>query len=608
MSFTKTSLFHEDEYLKSKVLRRLQRKISRENESGKNYDHGQSWFNNRNFANSYKKELFKAAKTKYTQEAVYKKISMGSGKSSIKALLDYVSRSSKEFKDQEIKSLNVYNEQGQPVNYQDIINEWSLDFASNDYRKKHPERYKTLSEFYKEVQILTAKECYGDFTQNEADRLLEMRSSGVQKNVWEKGTQVSLDHETRGNIYRIEKNGKVTVKLEDSAKQKYKTLPKNEINPLFTKEGWGISTNSESDTLNDYIAQTPSFDEAKKALPKDFEHLTLSVGGDKPNTRNAFKATQEHLFDNLAMRGWRYCFVMHEDSKNLHFHVVVHKKNSLSNKIVFPYSPQDTYIFRKEYSDKLNSYGIDQTATLKKDRPNYMQITQEKVEKNLQKSKSIRSQKKSDQSGSLFASYYSLNEALDNVKAHSKNLKGSAEDKKRIIGLIEEARVNIKLDDPVSFNNAVEGFKKSIESRCQMTSNFINETLTPEVLKSRTEKKKENSLKYAIEAQEKQTVWYLKSYKGMHELSQDLKKDKATNQHVYQDDDKKEQAIELNFLMIETADMIIQNDRLVANAKSKKPNFTCQNDIHKYLGIPKEKDKKETKDKAIVKSNGMKSL
>lgn len=133
---------------------------------------------------------------------------------------------------------------------------------------------------------------------------------------------------------------------------------------------------------------------AENSKPKDFSHIVLSTGGDNPDKKAAFEATKEFLDANFNSRGFEYKFTMHEDSKHLHFHVILNNKpkkitNDLGHENErFSVNKFDLQALRADYTKKLDEYGINRTAVLQKDRKGYLenlakkQANQENFDKN----------------------------------------------------------------------------------------------------------------------------------------------------------------------------------------------------------------------------------
>lgn len=105
-------------------------------------------------------------------------------------------------------------------------------------------------------------------------------------------------------------------------------------------------------------------------LPKDTTHMVLSVGGRAKNTRQLKKATEavrEFLNRHLDNVGHRYAFVPHNDTQNLHFHVIVKNCNEL-DKSMLRFDKADLFLMRQSFAKELDERDFQRVATLRKDR------------------------------------------------------------------------------------------------------------------------------------------------------------------------------------------------------------------------------------------------
>lgn len=111
---------------------------------------------------------------------------------------------------------------------------------------------------------------------------------------------------------------------------------------------------------------------AKKSLKmrgvKDTTHMMFSVGGKDANVDHAKEAMRNFLQDNFLGRGYKYMFVAHEETNNLHFHVIVHNRSMFEKEKRLHFSKSDLLLLRSELARNLSSYGIERVATLRKDR------------------------------------------------------------------------------------------------------------------------------------------------------------------------------------------------------------------------------------------------
>ena len=101
--------------------------------------------------------------------------------------------------------------------------------------------------------------------------------------------------------------------------------------------------------------------------PKDLTHIIFSVGGEGHNIKHATEATRRFLRDNFEAQGYRYMFVAHDDTDNLHFHVIVKNKNIIDGKRL-QFDKADLFTLRHDFAYHLKQMGIKRVATLRRDR------------------------------------------------------------------------------------------------------------------------------------------------------------------------------------------------------------------------------------------------
>ncbi len=598
MYVSNSFILPNQDYDHLKIVRKIrQREESTYNNNGKDY------IRNRFTSPTYLKQLCLGLKTNYKQEAVYKRVSQGTGLNALKNAVMYITHQTEKHKVNNIPFTDLYDYTGKKLSSKEIeltFKEWEEEFPSKKFERKHPERYLTLRKFHEDVQVLKIKEQSGDITQNEINQLTAIRTGHVRKKIWERGTTVSLENHSKATIHRIDGQEKLVLKLEKDARQKYKTVFKDDVKPCLTKEQWGIvpykSQEHDKQALDDtnFLVESPSFSQAQKYLPKDFEHIVLSVGGDKPDKHDAFKATQEHLRDNLYLRGFKCLFAMHEENKNLHFHVIVHRRNFIDHKVKYPTGLHDNFILRSEYAQKLNEHGVVQTATIAKDRPNFLEKQREKSEKMLESSRRFRSHKNNPKATNLFSDYYTLNEKISVVETKLKEMRNSkkvtAKEKAEIQHILEISRVSLKLDNEETFDMNVSAFDKSLRDKSEYMADYWSKEISSDSLKEHSQIVHESGWEKKIEAQKQITQNFLKSYKGIYMVKEDFKKEQQPIEKIQK----------LEKLLDDTASLIIYSDALYSIAKNHKPKLGNKEDIQKSLNIETVHKKKE---KSTDKSN-----
>ncbi len=248
-------------------------------------------------------------------QPVIKIISKQTGAVQVRRLIDYITRETKEAEEK----LQIETDQGQLLKNRDereiVISEWREDFFDKEKYKKQEWKLEVL-----------------DRMQDRRDKL-------------EKKSEVFLTRREE-------------VELDDLHKQ---------INGQYKIQ-----------KITD--KQTGEIVEKKKSLKirgaDDSTHILLSVGS-KPDQERATFATRKFLKENLGAAGFSYMFVRHDDTSNLHFHVVVKNKNLFNKRLRF--DKADLFILRQEYARCLTEMGIERVATKRIDRTE----TLEKIKKDL---------------------------------------------------------------------------------------------------------------------------------------------------------------------------------------------------------------------------------
>lgn len=113
--------------------------------------------------------------------------------------------------------------------------------------------------------------------------------------------------------------------------------------------------------------------------PRDFSHIILSAGGDNPSKELVETATKQFLEESFKSKGFEYIYTTHDDTKNLHTHVIVNNY-SRYNEVKFCPNKFELQELRLEYKKHLDDVGIDRTASFKLDRENYLKTLKKEAE------------------------------------------------------------------------------------------------------------------------------------------------------------------------------------------------------------------------------------
>lgn len=237
-------------------------------------------------------------------QPVLKIISQQTGVTQVKQLIDYIVREKKS----EEEKLSIEEDAGKNLGSKDardkLIEEWKKDFFDKETYKKQEWKNEIMSKMYEERDNLEA----------------------IPENKQTLEQQVKLDE------------------LHQQINGQYQIVRK---------------VNSKTNQL----------EETKRSLKirgaNDTTHVMLSVGG-KPDPTQATRATRKFLQENLAAAGFKYAFVRHDDTSNLHFHVVIKSRGEFGQRLRF--DKPDLFILRQEYARCLTEMGIERVATKRLDR------------------------------------------------------------------------------------------------------------------------------------------------------------------------------------------------------------------------------------------------
>jgi len=108
-----------------------------------------------------------------------------------------------------------------------------------------------------------------------------------------------------------------------------------------------------------------------KGAPRHATHFILSANApnDKRTSVLVQDAARDVLSKTFGKAGYEYVFVTHNDTKNPHVHVVMKNHNQLLNKKL-RLDKNDLANIRVQFAKSLEARGIEQAATMRRDRTN----------------------------------------------------------------------------------------------------------------------------------------------------------------------------------------------------------------------------------------------
>lgn len=128
------------------------------------------------------------------------------------------------------------------------------------------------------------------------------------------------------------------------------------------------------------------FERAKpgsKRPPRHVAHMILSASTENTaaNSRKVLAAARQVLQEHLNAQGYDYILVLHRDTDKPHAHVAINNYNQLEKKQKLRLNPPELFALRMAFAEKLNELGIEQAATLRRDRPHTLDAVEKGMEK-----------------------------------------------------------------------------------------------------------------------------------------------------------------------------------------------------------------------------------
>lgn len=203
------------------------------------------------------------------------------------------------------------------------------------------------------------------------------------------------------------------------------------------------------------------FERAKpntKRPPRHATHLILSAVA--PNTRDGaarvLAAAHETLRPQLAAKGYEYLAVLHTDTGRPHVHVVIkntarrvrHSEQGKPPKLRL--NPPELFELRTRFAAALESRGIEQAATLRRDRPAEVQKVADGIER-LRKDHSyfMNQVRAASPTGDDFARRRRQAETIKRMRsAVRENTRAGSAERKRLTGAVRDLNRELKQKRP----------------------------------------------------------------------------------------------------------------------------------------------------------------
>ncbi len=324
-------------------------------------------YNDYRFLNpNYTKDLYRS----YTQEVIFKILTKGSGKRHLSILMDYLVRELSSQKDKEKCDLFDHNNEIIDADsFDKIIDDWSYDFEP-EIKEENPILEEALIEFDKLETVLENKYYDSSLTKEEGEIYVHIKSLKENKHDKDKIEDNQKTDLAFGEFCYSKEDHKYGILIKEPD-YKYPLLVTTD-NDLNIKE-IPIADVKFVQSLN------KDMEEKFAKRPRDFSHIILSAGGDKPNEKSVDTATKQFLEENFKEKGFEYVYTTHKDTDNLHTHVIVNNYNKYNG---YKFSPNKFELqqLRLEYRNHLDNFGINRTVTYKIDRKNYLENLQNEAE------------------------------------------------------------------------------------------------------------------------------------------------------------------------------------------------------------------------------------
>lgn len=240
------------------------------------------------------------------------------------------------------------------------------------------------------------------------------------------------------------------------------------------------------------------FSDPKKINTRNMTHLVLSVDiKDNEKNRAAFhNATRDFLDERFGQEGFRYIFVQHNDTDKPHIHIMVNNNNLETGKklridVDWHY---ESRLMAKEY---LKNYGIEQSATFKKDRDIVKQKEQDFIKRDIEVKNWLDAKLKSASHNNRHFHHlqdqFSVIQALKSNKQESERFttQEQIELNQKLKNLKSDIALYERFSSRTEANQAVAKMIKEVEPKQTVATKVVQAAM-----KQQEEKRQSNDKKY----------------------------------------------------------------------------------------------------------------
>lgn len=109
----------------------------------------------------------------------------------------------------------------------------------------------------------------------------------------------------------------------------------------------------------------------QKTPPRHVTHMMLSAACENTdqNARKVLAAVREVMQEQLGAKGYDYILVLHRDTDRPHVHIAASNYHRDEDRRKLRLNPPELFEIRTLFAERLQELGIEQAATLRRDRP-----------------------------------------------------------------------------------------------------------------------------------------------------------------------------------------------------------------------------------------------
>lgn len=234
----------------------------------------------------------------------------------------------------------------------------------------------------------------------------------------------------------------------------------------FEHDGEALKGGEEARAI--YDEWKKDFEKAKPGLERQSRHAThmiLSAQCDNSylNQKRVMASARQVLDEALGERGHDYILVLHKDTPNPHVHVVINNYNREKEGPKLRLNKPELFELRSHFAEQLRENGIEQQATMRKDRPPLLEHIAKGTAQLTERDTLYQAKmKQAAPSVDAFAHRRSMSKAVTRMREEVKKqtLPGTAK-RKELIAVVNELGQSLtKEGDPLSRKEVAASLQK----------------------------------------------------------------------------------------------------------------------------------------------------